>query len=324
MIYLRKLYIIGNGFDLHHKISTGYEHYRKYLFDLGLCSYILEQFPEEDIFWSNIELGLKIDCEKYIGDYLEAYDILQTPPGIVANQNQTALYEIEKQTQLYNSFPLFTGINFYEWLHKTYCEEIDKTKLDKTLFNFQDENKFINFNYTPVLQDLYKVDDRNVLHIHGDMRKVNHDDLYVPKTIGDDIIVERREGHVRNEIQFGNIYNKPMEIGDVIDLGRLKLKNEHISLESLQLDLDCFLRSSFKNIESNFENLKKFLDFCGEIEQIIIMGNNFLGIDFPYYEKILIPKYKSLKWLVYCYNDKKNALELREKYNLDVEIKQWQ
>ena len=128
---------------------------------------------------------LKIDCEKYIGNYLEAYDFLQTPPGIVANHNQTALYEIEKQTQLYNSFPLFTGINFYEWLHKTYCEEIDKTKLDKTLFNFQDENKFINFNYTPVLQGLYKVDDRNVLHIHGDMRKVNHDDLYVPKTIFD-------------------------------------------------------------------------------------------------------------------------------------------
>lgn len=326
MIYLRKLHIIGNGFDLHHNMSTSYKHYRKYLFDFGLCSYILEQFPEEDAFWSNVERGLEIDYKKYISDYLEVYNFVETPPGEVVNQNQSTLNNVKKLTQVYSSFLAFTGINFYEWLHKTYCEEIDKTKFDKTLFNLHDENKFITFNYTPLLQDLYKVNDGNILYIHGDIRKVKHDDLYVPKTIRDDIIVERREGHIRNEIQFGNTYNKPIEIGDVIDLNRLKLKNKYISLEDLQLELDYFLRSSFKSIESNFENLEKFIDSCGEIEQVIIMGNNFLEIDFPYYEKILIPSYKSQKWLVYCYNnhDKENALVLKEKYNLDVEIKQWQ
>ena len=60
-----KLYIIGNGFDCHHKLNTTYSSYRKYLSDIHPeIALDYERFPYLSIPnspWSDIEKALMID-----------------------------------------------------------------------------------------------------------------------------------------------------------------------------------------------------------------------------------------------------------------------
>jgi len=76
-----KLYIIGNGFDLHHGIKTNYVDFRNYLeenfpdlFD-SLESYY--NMDEDSLLWSEFENGLKefdpTDLENNFGEYLPDY-----------------------------------------------------------------------------------------------------------------------------------------------------------------------------------------------------------------------------------------------------------
>ena len=104
-----------------------------------------------------------------------------------------------------------------------------------------------------------------------------------------------------------------------------KKGNEYISLDDLQNELESYLRHSYKKIEINFGVLSEFLDSCGEIDQVIVMGNYSLGMDLPYYEKVLIPKYKFKKWLIYWHDDKDKEIadKFRGKYNLDIGTTQW-
>ena len=61
---MKRLVIIGNGFDLHHKMKTNYLDYRDFLLRMGKKE-IVECFESDDEFtieylWNNIEkfLGL--------------------------------------------------------------------------------------------------------------------------------------------------------------------------------------------------------------------------------------------------------------------------
>lgn len=170
-----KLFIIGNGFDSAHKYETKYSHYRKYLQEnedenncLGDFSLtkIFEDATDED--WNSFEelLG-KYNFEEWASFYTESI-----------NQGETE--SIQEKKENWNKYQCenFYEINqkLSETLKKTLCTFIsiqtsDKKKTkDVVTKNIKPMDLFITFNYSLLLENLYDINPKRILHIHNSIR----------------------------------------------------------------------------------------------------------------------------------------------------------
>ena len=79
---MKHLYIIGNGFDLHHRINSSYRSFYEYLADYhpGLLSELNETFIDCDVEWWS-------DFENNLGE-LNIYSVA----GEVAYENRPDLF----------------------------------------------------------------------------------------------------------------------------------------------------------------------------------------------------------------------------------------
>ena len=55
-----------------------------------------------------------------------------------------------------------------------------------------------------------------------------------------------------------------------------------------------------KDVNSNIPILTNFIT-DKEINEIVIMGHSYLGVDKAYYEKVLNPRFQKAKWIIYCH-----------------------
>ena len=172
-----KLYIIGNGFDLHHGLKTSYEDFRenqaKKSPDLWkLLKIIYGNRINESLWWRDFEEMLgKIDYANVMNSY----------NGLALGQNMV-------QNLLIGILPPL----FEKWI-KTIDAQINTTK--PIMAKDIDENAlFFTFNYTLLLEKVYNVPKDNVWHIHHSVREKN----------GDNIIV----GHDSDERMLFNDYIK--------------------------------------------------------------------------------------------------------------------
>ena len=149
----RVLYIIGNGFDLYHKLPTKYEDFHQWL---------LENHPrfehnmnhiygdENHELWSNFEEALGKNKSLY-----ELHDYFGDKSLPRKEQQTHAAIEIKKT--LDNIRP--------------YLEEWAKTieyECVRPVLPLGKGSKYVTFNYTRTLEEVYGIDGEDtVLHIHG-------------------------------------------------------------------------------------------------------------------------------------------------------------
>ena len=156
------LYIIGNGFDLHHGLMTSYLNFRDdYVKKKSsiLWNYLLDvygDFPiHDDLWWRDFENMLgRVDyvslANSLNGETMGFMKVRNLMQGALPPLFGKWISEVDSQVDL-NSL--------------TMIPEIDKDSL------------FFTFNYTLLLERAYKVDDSRIWHIHG---SINHpDDILV-------------------------------------------------------------------------------------------------------------------------------------------------
>ena len=151
------LYIIGNGFDLHHGLKTSYadfrENYAKKRSRLWSLLYdIYGDSINEEMWWSDFE-----DMLAHI-DYAH---LTKTPNGIPLGFMKT-------RNLLRGVLPPLFG----NWIKKIDCN----VKPDKSL-SINTDSHFFSFNYTMLLEKVYGIGHENVWHIHNSIR--NPDDIVV-------------------------------------------------------------------------------------------------------------------------------------------------
>lgn len=146
------LYIIGNGFDLHHNLPTSYNHFDNFMETWSREMYYnihcYWEFKEKNDKWCDFENDLSTynsrkmheDCSKR-----------NTDPEYISDQ-----CGLETQ-RLYN------GITecFIDWVKSIKIET--RTKKVKLVQNAY----YITFNYTCTLQDIYEIPESVIWHIHG-------------------------------------------------------------------------------------------------------------------------------------------------------------
>lgn len=319
---MAKLYIIGNGFDLHHNLHTSYSDYQNYLIKHQLCTTILKKFPKGDEFWSHIETKLYFDFKEYIKKSIKAYNYILPKPGCSTNQDLCLIAQLREQDLYLKELPEFTGINFYLWLNQAYTSlSINK---DLKLSTFSPNDRFITFNYTSTLEDVYEINKEQILYIHGKLDKVEKHDLIIEHTFSSwPPVLEMRHENVRSYLQFGNPSNDYEKMEKWASNLHVQARNDLFSMKQVIDDLSYYLRSTFKSIDSNITRLEEFLKYNEPLHEVVILGHSFAGIDFKYYKLVLIPRFMDRNWTIYCHGDEDTAIQFATDNNLNIKCESW-
>jgi len=274
------LYIIGNGFDLHHNIQSKYSDFKEYIQHNNKALFDLteEYFQIEDN-WSDFESALAtIDTEDIdelvnnASSFLASY----TDDDWSDASHHDYQYEIGKVFQPLSSL---SEKYFKEWLLQIYIPNRKEThnqslKLTKNA-------TFLNFNYTNTLQKIYKIKKSKILHIHGSLKKSS------------DIII----GHGRkptNKKYVDRLYDPTEMDVRVVDGDNL---------------IEEYFQTTFKPTKKIIKENKNFFSKLKKIDKIYVLGHSLSEIDFKYFQVIVKQIYKKdVCWIVsyYTLKDKEN------------------
>ncbi|MHB8064332.1 MAG: AbiH family protein [Ruminiclostridium sp.] len=163
----KKLFIIGNEFDRFHGIPSSYGHFREYLEEIGAYDFLrgISKFIDSDDIWSNFEAALGVLNEEELREchsdsVIDYGDIEWADSATHDFQNY-----IEEDLKFANKIPYY----FFEWIYNLNTDV--KRLLRKEYIN--NDNIFLTFNYTDVLESVYDIEIGNILYIHGKANRGN-------------------------------------------------------------------------------------------------------------------------------------------------------
>lgn len=283
-----KLFIIGNGFDRAHGLPTGYWDFRTYLENLyPEFLYAFEQhyyiYPNSDdvtkrkLLWNELESNLaNIDEDVIIEDAVSIDMNLESG-------------DVGIEDTLYDCFT--DEYKYIEQLAKYLKQWVRTIRIkgvqQKTDFiNNADDAIYITFNYTAVLETVYGIDEKKIIHIHGSLRQRDDEPVLGHGNIDRMNKIQERLQEAENEYD-----EKEMSICRVVK--------------------DYYLHT-FKDID---KYMYKLLDLIyQDIDEIIVIGHSVAGVDIPYFQNIDMFTKKKAFWKVYYYPEcKKNLIKGRLK-----------
>ena len=297
-----KLFILGNGFDISHKIACRYSDFYIYLKEnrtdiLDAMEKFYSVESNSDL-WSDFETSLEKDI---IYDSLT--DIIgENSPNFASDDfsdgdwYDAQIYVEQECEELLEN--IRTG--FEEWINSLKIYDIKKTyKLDKSDY-------YITFNYTEILEYVYRIPLDKILHIHN---KVGKELIFGHGKKSEDFNVKKAlYGDENAFLTFDEDGN--VESGEV---GHEKFAENAVC---------SFYDMMRKPTEIIIEKNSKYLNELKDIEEIVVLGHSYNEIDYPYFKKISEVTEKSLKWTLYYYsdNDIESAKNIMQKLNVNQEL----
>lgn len=275
----RKLYIVGNGFDRHHRILSDYKHFKKFVqqHDSDLLKAVEHYLPAGEN-WSDLEFALaKLDVGSIIDD-LEHFAASYGADDWSDSGHHDFQYEVDR---IVEGLSKRLMCRFGQWIRQLRIPTPETAR--KHLRTIDPTARFLTFNYTPTLQKLYGVPETHVLHIHG---RANLPD---------------------NELILGHAWN-PQErqsLNDRPDIAEIDTR-----LMEAQNTLDGYFSKTFKPSARLIEENRPFFDQFTNLEEVCVLGHSLSSVDEPYLRALLkIPGIPSTRWRIPC----RNASEVHDK-----------
>jgi hypothetical protein len=268
----KKLYIIGNGFDMQHGIKSRYRDFKEYLDskDKKLVEQ-LEEYFGSDALWSDFEETLAyLDTEQIIDEcmnHLQSYGA----------EDWSDAYHHDYQYELKQRIDLIT-----ETLKQQFTEWILQLRLpdnaNESMVVVDIGATFINFNYTDTLERLYKVAKGQIFYIHNKAVDTNSTLIL---------------GHSRN----------PQYTKTLVDL--YNNEDTDVRVDEGNKILDDYFIETYKSTETIITENSGFFQELKGIETIYIFGHSLSAVDRPYIQEIInhIDKDK-VNWKVSFHNKK--------------------
>lgn len=293
---MKRLFIIGNGFDRAHNLPTQYIDYRNYLKKSQendrFCMQMENTYgiwEDDEYWWSDFETNLgegsnfEIEFEAMANS---AVDDMVTDEG-------EPMYDIEETLQ-YHFEPYYNFMNKLNDTVLAWVESIDITKIKPIFQKLKNkENYFFTFNYTSVLEDVYDIPWDRICHIHGSGQEgrviMGHGNL-------NSIEKHRKEGEEKSKKLDKN--------GAEISNGIYK-----------------FYLASFKDTKSIIEWNEIEIGKYQGVEEVHVFGHSLGKVDMPYYQEIKKRISNKANWYFYIYNEteqnvrnKIEVLKIKDKY----------
>lgn len=267
-----KLYIIGNGFDLHHNLKTSYYNFRDYLKNHNREIYdLLEQYVCcSDDLWGDFEESLaKLDTDEL---YCDNSNLLPNIEIGDISEDYYDPYEFSNEMErIYDKLTIELIEAFKDFIYE--AMSVDDLEILKHKIDIDINARFLCFNYIDTLERIYHIQYNNINYIHNSIKESS-----------EDIIL----GHSIDPSKFilkikDNDYYKPY------DEGRLIL-NEYF--ETMHKPTD-------KIIEKN----RSYFNSLSNIDKVYVFGHSISKVDIPYFEKIVQIINRNVEWVVSYYEE---------------------
>ncbi|MEZ8777438.1 AbiH family protein [Vibrio splendidus] len=252
------LVIIGNGFDIWNLLPTSYWHFHnQYNGSLEEHIQYFDDFCDVDAEWANFEESLG----SFNQDNFHDNAALQPSLEEMAD-DRTLLYGFEDEISNKREELVDDITNtFNRWIGSV------KVNAATKLIELPKSFKFINFNYTTTLQDVYEVPDENILHIHG---------------------------NVQRNIIFGH--------GRGSSSSRSGLESDEPWFEESQRSVSSVSEVFHKPVDEILERNRSQLEGYGDVTDIVVIGHSINDIDIPYFQCVL-NAYPDAVWKNYNYEN---------------------
>lgn len=312
------LYIIGNGFDLHHKYRSGLADYGRWLMENHFDIYNSfeewfdipvydeddnDQYKEWKNWWSYFEQRIG---ELSIRHYIEEASVRAFNEATQVEERRaydTYAGERIADTELSNLIVQIKG-TFRDWIQSLHPgEKWFRLPIER------ESSLFLTCNYTPTLESIYKIQRENILYIHGSIDSEEYilghglsyqeieENCESGEECPDDISVEEmEEWYNSHSDDFMTEQAKRIAIERMVDLR--------------------------KDVEQIIEDNRTFFEKLNKIETIHIYGFSFSPIDLPYLSAVMSKiDLQSVQWEInfFTETDKDNINHFIESVNIPKE-----
>lgn len=258
-----KLFIIGNGFDIYHGLDTSYANFRdnqakKDQRFWRLLTLIYGDSPNQDMWWWDFEAMLgRIDYNSLMNSY-----------------NGLALSPTMVNTLLKGTLPPL----FSKWIRSKYTDIINLSPL---LEDIIDPNAlFFTFNYTPLLEIVYKINTNSIWHIHHS-------------------IEDERKGN--GQIVVGYDSDERKLFLDFLEYEKTK----PVYRKDIASNIRTMAANGAKGVVNRiYRHKEDFYRNYSNIEHYVALGFSFNDIDMPYIKQIIEVNgnLASTDWKVYWHS----------------------
>lgn len=254
-----KLFVIGNGFDLHHGIRSGYKHFCAFVQaqDRAVFDAVERYLPADgdgtNGKWSDMEAALgKLSPDEVIedlGHFMASYaDDDWSDSGHHDFQYEVGRLAERLSAELRRLFGL--------WIRQLKIPA--QIPLDQALQVLDPTAIFFSFNYTTTLIQAYGVPLEQITYIHGCADQVDQHLIL---------------GHAR----------KPRSLNDRPDLAELDTR-----LVEVNDILDNYFDNTFKPSDQIIQAHPTFFDRLLSVQEVYVLGHSLEDVDAPYYKKMLL------------------------------------
>lgn len=269
---LESLYIIGNGFDIHHGISSRYSNFKEYLSvsDSALHDLVEEFIPAQED-WSDLEAALaSIDVDNVVDNasqFLVSYGAEDWSDAY----HHDYQYEINRITE---GLSISLKNRFGEWVRQLVIPTLKGLAVRPLKLPIT--SSYLNFNYTPSLTEIYSIPRNNILYIHGEARE-------------DDALV------------LGHAWN-PVDIPPLNDVADPESMDTRV-MEGNEIINDYF-GQTFKNSEKIISDNADFFKSLAGLSEITVLGHSLSPIDEAYFMEIVKNiDVDTVQWIATYYRD---------------------
>lgn len=288
---MNTLYIVGNGFDLHHDLETKYQHFGVFLkngnqkiYDNLLYYYGLPHLNEKDEDYLNNPLWSEF--EQSLAD-LDVDQVLEVHSNLVANLSSADFRDRDwhgltiEMEMFVNDLTLELIKEFKEFILNVKYPVLDSGKR----LSLNENSIYLNFNYTDSLESYYGINENQILYIHK--KAASSNDLILGHGFDPEIFTKKEEAPPENiskeDFECWNEY-----MSDRYEYSFVNGKDELLK----------YFRYSFKETKKVIEENEMFFrDLCG-VNKVIVLGHSLSEVDRPYLIKVKESINQNAAWCV--------------------------
>lgn len=339
-IEVKKLLVIGNGFDIAHDLKTKYSDFKDYILNrgndmvgyndqigiqLGIVLYKFEELCQPKEFWNDFEsqtekLIYEVHLNKKLSIFGEKYSAnlpLEEWPNLRKRLTETIQSNIgesrisslghklirELTDEIFNSAATVE----YGWIPCLYqafqdwVTTIDTQEKDK-IFKIDKDDYAISFNYTDTLEKLYGLN--NVLHLHGSVENV------------EDIVLGFNSKKLDDDLPGLNTMHTEEFKEEQKAKKQQGLKSLGASL-FYRLNIGRF----YKPVHQLKKQIKPYVNKL-DIDEIVFIGHSYNSIDWPYFKELA--SNLNDKEFIFTYHletDKNNINKMIKENDFDINYK---
>jgi hypothetical protein len=265
---MKRLYIIGNGFDIYHGIRSSLSDFRSFVEARDSSVWdACENFLPADEKWSDLEAALGMIDTDYILEQHEHFLVSYGATDWGDSCNHDYEWAVNQISENLSTKLLYLLTKWVSRLKIPNRNEFDE------ILTIKKDSLFLSFNYTETLMKIYNVDRNNIFFPHG--------------FIGDP----------KTDLVLGHAWVPSKKMVEFAD------ENTDIRVVGAWDILDKYFELTFKPSSAIINDNLEYFNLLNAVEEVFVLGHSLGQVDHPYLFKIISSITSHAFWKISYFGD---------------------